>query len=116
VDDVRAILIEIADDVVGSPGRVDVVTAKVMQDGIGMRVVVEASSGWNSREYQDETAVDMVSEFAKTFWTAGGLGNIYDGLGVDFDLTMDGRSWIIPAQTMVDISNRRTSAASALGL
>lgn len=117
MDPVRDTLIEVAESVVGSIGRVDVVTAEVAND-VGIRVIVEASSGFLTREYQDETATDMVSEFAKYFWVPGWFGNILDSGegGVDFDLTMDGRSWMLSAQTMVDISNRRMSASSALGL
>ena len=116
MDPVRDTLIEVAESVVGSIGRVDVVTAEVA-NGVGIRVIVEASSGFRTREYQDETAVDMVSEFAKYFWVPGWFGNILDSGegGVDFDLTMDGRSWMLSAQTMVDISNRRMSVTSALG-
>jgi hypothetical protein len=116
-DPVRDTLIEVAESVVGSIGRVDVVTGEAGND-VGVRVIVEASSGFLTREYQDETAIDMVSEFAKYFWVPGWFGNILESGegGVDFDLTVDGRSWMLSAQTMVDISNRRMSPATALGL
>lgn len=115
-DEVRNQIITIADGLVGVLGRVDVVTAEVSDD-VGVRLVVEALSGYSTQEYQCEEAADFLYEFARLLWTPEGVGNILPSGagGVDFDFTMDGRNWVIPAQTMLDIVARRTSAQAALG-
>ena len=117
VEPIRNFLIEVAEAAVGSMGRVDVVTAEV-SNAVGIRVIVEADSGFRTTENQQDAAAAMVSLFAINLWVPDWFGNILDSGegGVDFDLTMDGRNWVIPAQTMIDISNRRASPASALGL
>ena len=115
-DGVRDSIIAIADSLVGSFGRVDVVAAEV-SDETGVRLVVEAISGFSSTAIKQEEAAEFLNKFAGALWVPEGFGNILDNGngGVDFDFTMDGQNWVIPAQTMMDIVARRTSAQAVLG-
>ena len=115
-DGVRDSIIAIADSLVGSFGRVDVVAAEV-SDEAGIRLVVEAISGFSSTEIKQEEAAEFLNKFAGALWVPEGFGNILDNGtgGVDFDFTMDGQNWVVPAQTMMDIVARRTSAQAVLG-
>lgn len=115
-DEFRDQIITIADGLIGSAGRVDVVAAEVSND-VGIRLVVEAVSGYLTDKSQQREAIDFLSDFAGLIWTFEGIGRILESGegGVDFDYTMDGRNWVIPAQTMLDIVARRTSAQSVLG-
>jgi len=115
-DAVRDSIIAIADSLVGLFGRVDVVAAEV-SDETGVRLVVEAISGFSSTAIKQEEAAEFLNKFAGALWVPEGFGNILDNGtgGVDFDFTMDGQNWVIPAQTMMDIVARRTSAQAVLG-
>ena len=115
-DDFRDQVIAIADGLVGSIGRIDVVTAEVSNE-VGTRLIVEGVSGFLTDRSKQREAIDFLSDFASLLWTPQGIGNILESGagGVDFDYTMDGQNWVIPAQTMIDIVARRTSAESVLG-
>ena len=115
-DEVRNAIIEIADGLVAPIGRIDVVTAEISDD-VGIRLVIKGSTGFSTQEYQRENTAEFLYDFARLLWTPEGVGNILPSGagGVDFDFTMDGRNWVIPAQTMLHIVARRTSAQAALG-
>ena len=115
-DAIRDSIIAVADSLVGLFGRVDVVTAEVSDD-VGVRLVVQALSGFSSTAIKQEEAAEFLNKFAGALWVPEGIGNILPSGagGVDFDFTMDGQNWVIPAQTMLDIVARRTSAQAVLG-
>lgn len=115
-DEVRQSIINVAESILGSFGRVDVVSAEV-SDEVGLQLIVKITTGFSSPSIQKEEAADFLFGFATGLWIPEGFGNILpsgEG-GVDLKLTVDGGTSVIPAQTMLDIVARRVSADSVLG-
>ena len=116
-DEIRETIIKVAESIIDdSVGRVDVVSAEV-SDEVGLQMIVEMNTGYSNTRLVQALTAGFLFRFANSFWIPEGFGNILpsgEG-GVDLKLTFDGGTWVIPAQTMVDIVARRVSVESVLG-
>lgn len=90
--------------------RVDVVTADIA----AMNIVLVATSGYSTVEYQQEAAVDTVARLAELWGVPAlaGLGTVKVGL----DLTVDGRRYVVTNDSMRAVLNRRMTPQAALGI
>lgn len=93
--------------------RVDVLSGFLDDVGTANLVIV-ATSGYGTDEYQIEAAVTTVSAMSELWDTPpfAGLGAVKVGL----DLTVDGRQYVIPHDAMLGVLNRQITPQQALGL
>ena len=99
--------------------RVDVMSFKVggeYDPDFGVMEIV-ASTGYLTEEYQQSNATSFLSTWATFLWIPEFFGNMTEEgkAGLALDLTLDDQNWFIPASTMIDIAEYRTSAAQILG-
>jgi len=93
--------------------RVDVVTAELGNEGLA-NVVIVGTSGYGTEQYQLEAAVDALTVCA-TLWdtdTFRDVKNVRPGL----DLTVDGRQFLVPYDSIIAVLDRRMTPQAALGI
>ena len=94
--------------------RVNIVSGAV--DGDVPYIVIDATSGYSTSEYQIDKAEEAVYFMATQLWGENRFGaTTPDGDGaVGFSFTSDGREYRIPPDAMVSVFERQLSASQAM--